>query len=88
MHEEDINVVQSQGIERSLQCLGGIVMPFTPELGDHRDLAARDTTGPHSFSDCWLHAIVLRGVDETITTSKGVDNGDLKLFLSRAGGGA
>lgn len=62
-------------------------MPFTPELGDNRDLAARNTRGSHGFSDCWLDKIILRGVDDAIATSKGMDYGGSQLFLAFVGGG-
>lgn len=77
VHEKHIDVADVQLFQGDTQRLCGVVMPFTPELGNDGNFRSRNVAFADGTTYDVLGAIELRRVDEAIPRLEGVDDGVL-----------
>lgn len=74
VHEQDVDVVQPQLLQRPLQRRRRVVVHVPPELGHDGDVLARHATCADGLADDVLDAVQRGGVDEPVPGAQGVDD--------------
>jgi hypothetical protein len=78
--EEEVDVVEPEGLETLVQALGDAGVVGGPDLGDDEDVLALDA-GVEGLldprADGLLVAVAVRAVDELVATLEGVGDGGL-----------
>lgn len=78
VHEEQVNIVQTQALERLGQALLDAGRVGGPDLGDDKDVLALDALGERrlqTLADLVLVAIAVGAVDEAVAVGDGVLDG-------------
>lgn len=73
MHEEHVDVINIKIPKGDLQGLGGIVVPFAPELRYHSNFRAREAALAYSAAHDVFDVISLGCVNEAVSILEGVD---------------
>lgn len=66
-HQVQVDVVETQVLERSIDTLRDVLVPGIVQLRGHEDLLARHARGPDALADLGLVAVRICGVDVAVS---------------------